>query len=102
MARERWHGTSNQGPFAFSFAFLGLASKKSCASVNYFTLGRRKRCEPLLRQSSTQAEGNAYAHHIDRNRHRGRNWPDLVGRRDVQVGPPGRLRNEVGRDIGAS
>src|SRR5262249_34514265 len=33
------------------------------------------------------------------NRHSGRDWPDLVGRRDVQLGPRGRLGNEFGLDI---
>ena len=36
---------------------------------------------------------------MDRNRNRGRDWPDLVGRRDVQIGPRGRLGNEFARDI---
>src|SRR6516225_1461990 len=35
------------------------------------------------------------------NRRRGRDWPDLVVRRDVQLGPRGRLGNEFGRDIAA-
>src|SRR5215510_5077079 len=65
-------------------------------------IGAAKKMRALIAPSSTQAEGNAHAYHIHRNRHRGRNWPDLVGRRDVQVGPTGRLRNEVGRDMGAS
>jgi len=30
---------------------------------------------------------------LDRNRYRGRDWPDLVGRRDVRIGPRGRLGN---------
>jgi hypothetical protein len=38
---------------------------------------------------------------MDRNRNRGRDWPDLVGRRDVQIGPRGRLGNEFARDIAA-
>jgi hypothetical protein len=38
---------------------------------------------------------------MDRNRCRGRNWRDLVGRRDVQVGPSEQRGNEVGRDIAA-
>ena len=32
-----------------------------------------------------------------RRRDRGRDWPDLVGRRDVPVGPRGQRGNEVGR-----
>jgi len=36
-----------------------------------------------------------------RNRRRGRDWPDLVVRRDVQLGPRGRLGNEFGRNIAA-
>jgi len=35
------------------------------------------------------------------NRRRGRDWPDLVVRRDVQLGARGRLGNEFGRDIAA-
>jgi hypothetical protein len=35
------------------------------------------------------------------NRRRGRDWPDLVVRRDVQLGPRGRLGNEFGRNIAA-
>ena len=31
----------------------------------------------------------------------GREWPDLVVRRDVQFRPRGRLGNEFGRDIAA-
>src|SRR5215471_12391648 len=33
------------------------------------------------------------------NRRRGRDWPDLVDRRDVQLGPRGRLGNQIGRII---
>ena len=44
-----------------------------------------------------QREANARS---DRgNRRRRRDWPDLVSRCDVQVGPRGRLGNEGGRDI---
>jgi hypothetical protein len=35
------------------------------------------------------------------NRRRGRGWPDLVGRRDVQPGPRGRLGCDFGLDIAA-
>jgi hypothetical protein len=35
------------------------------------------------------------------NRRRGRDWSDLVGRRDVQLGTRGRLGNEFGLDIAA-
>ena len=35
------------------------------------------------------------------HRRRGRDWPDLVRRRDVQLGPRGRLGNEFGLDIAA-
>ena len=34
------------------------------------------------------------------NRRRGRDWPDLVGRRDVELGPRGG-RLGFGRDIAA-
>jgi hypothetical protein len=43
--------------------------------------------------------GDANARVDGGNRHRGRDWPDLVGRRDVQLGPHGRLG--FGRDIAA-
>jgi len=33
------------------------------------------------------------------NRRRGRDWPDLVGRRDVELAPRGRL--DFGGDIAA-
>src|SRR5262245_4704547 len=54
-----------------------LASK----SVNYFTLGGEKICNPL----SASSMGNANAR-MD-NRRRGRDRPDLVVRRGVEVGP---------------
>src|SRR5262245_11108794 len=60
MARFRISGgmgLATKGSFAFSFAFLGLVSKKSCASVNCLTLGRRKRCEPLVRQAQRRQRG---------------------------------------------
>ena len=45
--------------------------------------------------------GDANARVDGGNRCRGRDWPDLVGRRDVQLGPRGRLGNELGLDIAA-
>ena len=38
------------------------------------------------------------------NRHRDRDWPNLVGRRDVKLGPRGRLRfaRDIGRAISAA
>ena len=56
------------------------------------TLGRKKYASPIS-PSSTRL--------MDRNRNCGRDWPDLVGRRDVQIGPRGRLGNEFARDIAA-
>src|SRR5262245_12936459 len=50
-------------------------------SVNYFTLGGEKICNPL----SASSMGNANAR-MD-NRRRGRDRPDLVVRRGVEVGP---------------
>jgi hypothetical protein len=79
---------------AISFRFLVLCFKKFCASVNYLLSGRRKIFEPL---SATQREGDANARMDGGNR--GRDWPDLVGRRDVQFGPRGRFG--CGRDIAA-
>jgi hypothetical protein len=71
--------------------------QKLLGSVNYFTLGRAKTCEPL-RASSMRRRGDSNAR-VD-NRRRGRDWPNLVGRRDVELGPRGRLG--FGRDIAAS
>jgi hypothetical protein len=79
------------------FAFL-VSLQKFCASVNYLTLGLQKICEPRS-ASSTPLGGDANARVDGGNRHRGRDWPDLVGRRDVQLGPHGRLG--FGRDIAA-
>ena len=45
--------------------------------------------------------GDANARMVRGNRRRGRDWPDLVGRRDVQLGPRGQLGNEFGLDIAA-
>ena len=44
-------------------------------------------------------QGEANARRDRGNRRRRRDWPDLVSRCDV--GPRGRLGNEVGRDIAA-
>jgi hypothetical protein len=88
-------------PFiAISFAFLGSCFKKFCACVNYLTLGRRKNVRALS-ASSTRRRGDANARMDGGNRRRGRDWPDLVVRRDVQLGPRGRLGNEFGLDIAA-
>jgi len=83
---------------AISFAFLGSCFKKFCACVNYLTLGRRKNVRALS-ASSTRRRGDANARMDGGNRRRGRDWPDLVVRRDVQLGPRGRLGNEFGLDI---
>jgi hypothetical protein len=72
--------------------------QKICASVNNLTTGGEKMCEPLL-ASSTRRRGDANARMDGGTRRRGRDRPDLVGRRDVQLGPRGRLGNEFGRDI---
>ena len=54
-----------------------------------------KHCEPphigatKYRQSSTRGRGDANA--VLDNRHRDRDWPNLVVRRDVKLGPCGRL-----------
>jgi hypothetical protein len=50
----------------------------------------------IISPSSREAERKCNAHRI-RYRRRGRDWPDLVGRRDVPVGSPGERGNEVGR-----
>ena len=44
---------------------------------------------------------NANARMDSGNRRRGRDWPDLVGRRDIQLGPRGWLGNEFGLNIAA-
>jgi hypothetical protein len=85
---------------AISFVFHGPCFKKFCASVNNLTTGGEKMCELLL-ASSTRRRGDANARMDGGNRRRGRDWADLVGRRDVQLGPRGRLGNEFGRDIAA-
>jgi hypothetical protein len=54
----------------------------------------------LYRQAQCDIRGDANAR-MDWNRRRGRDWPDLDGRRDVQLGPGGRLGNEFGLDIAA-
>jgi hypothetical protein len=41
-------------------------------------------------------DANAYMH---RNRRRGRNWPDLVGRRDVKGGPRAHGGNIFDRNV---
>jgi hypothetical protein len=84
-------------PLYISFAYLGLCFKKFCVSVNYLTWGRRKNMRTLS-ASSTRHRGGANARMHGRNRRRGRNWPDVVGRRDVQLGPRGG-RPGFGRDI---
>src|SRR5215831_15746076 len=75
-------------------------SKKFCALVNYLTLWRRKKMQ-VSSTSSTRRRGDANARMDGGNRRRGRDWPDLVVRRDVQLGPRGRPGNEFGRDIAA-
>jgi len=83
---------------AIFFASLGPCFKKFCAFVNYLTLRRRKNVRaPIGKLNARRGDSNA---RMDRgNRRRGRDWPDLVGRRDVQLGPRGRLGNEFGLDI---
>ena len=54
-----------------------------------------------LSASSTRVEGMQMARMDRGNRRRGRDWPDLVGRRDVQLGPRGWLGNEFGLNIAA-
>jgi predicted DNA-binding ribbon-helix-helix protein len=62
-------------------------------------VGAAKSMRASISPSSTRCRGVANARRDCGNRHRGRDRPDLVGRCDVQVGPLGRLGNEVGRDI---
>jgi hypothetical protein len=76
--------------------FSGRAAK----TVNYLTLERRKICDPLF-ANSTRRRGEANARMDGGNGRCGSDWPDLVGCCDVQVGPRGRLGNEVGSDIAA-
>jgi len=65
------------------------------SGVNCFTLARRKVCEhEITRPKSCRGDANARS---DRNHYRGRDWPDLVGGRDVQVGPGAKRGNEFGR-----
>jgi hypothetical protein len=81
---------------AILFASSALASK-NFAHCELSHAGAAKNMRPPISPSSTRRRGDANAR-MDGNRHRGRDWPDLVGRCDVQVGPPRRLGNEVGRN----
>ena len=63
-------------------------------------IGAAKKYASPCRQAHRDI-GNANARMDGGNRRRGRDWPILVGRRDVQLGARGRLGNELGRDIAA-
>ena len=55
----------------------------------------------MVSRHAPRPDGNAVGManaHMHRNRRRGRDWPDLVGRCDVQVGPR-EQRRHVGCDI---
>jgi len=57
-------------------------------------------CQPDMARLNATQRGDANAHR-NRNLSGGSDWPDLVGCCDVQVGPRGRLGNEVGGNIAA-
>jgi hypothetical protein len=59
----------------------------------------KKYASPIGKLNATYRDANARVD--DGNRRRGRDWPNLVGRRDVQLGPRGRLGNELSLDIAA-
>jgi hypothetical protein len=56
--------------------------------------GALKNMGDSISPSSTRRRGKANAHR-DRYRRRGRDWPDLVGRSDVRVGPRGQRRRRA-------
>jgi hypothetical protein len=56
--------------------------------------GALKNMGASISPSSTRRRGKANAHR-DRYRRRGRDWPDLVGRSDVRVGPRGQRRRRA-------
>jgi hypothetical protein len=56
--------------------------------------GALKNMGASISPSSTRRRGKANAHR-DRYRRRGRDWPDLVGRSDVRVGPHGQGRRRA-------
>jgi hypothetical protein len=79
--------------------FLGLCFK-NLGICELPHIGAAKKYANPLSASSTRRRGDANARmDASGNRRRGRDWPDLVGRRDVELGPPGRLG--FGRDITA-
>ena len=62
--------------------FLGLCFKKNLGICELPHVGTE-----ALSANSRRRKGDANA--CMDNRHRGRDWPDLVGRRDVELGPRG-------------
>jgi hypothetical protein len=79
--------------------FLGLCFK-NLGICELPHIGATKKYANPLSASSTRRRGDANARMDGSgNRRRGRDWPDLVGRRDVELGPRGRLG--FGRDIAA-
>src|SRR5262245_5979239 len=75
----------------------GARAAKLLREVTCFTFWRRETCETLCRQAqATEGMHNADVH---RTRHRCCDWPDLVGRRDVEVGPPTYRGHENDRDL---
>src|SRR5262249_25937806 len=82
---------------ALTFARLrsALAPKRICELPHVGAA--KKYASPSA--SSTRRRGDANARMDSGNRRRGRDWPDLVVRRHVQLGPRGWLGNEFGRDI---
>jgi len=90
-------------PFARSFHFFCFPRpwlQKILRIRELPHVGPAKICEPLS-ASSTRRRGDANARMDGGNRRCSRDWPDLVDRRDVQLGPRGRLGNEFGRNIAA-
>ena len=86
-------------PFSQFLVPSSALLQKLCASVNYLTLRLRKKCKSLS-AAQRDEEGMQNARVDGGNRRGSRDWPDVVGRRDVQLGPGGG-RFGFGRDIAA-
>src|SRR5262249_38655639 len=77
------------------------AASKNLAICEPSYIRAAKKMRAPISPSSTQRRGEANASMDGGNLRRGRHWPDLVGRGDVQIGPRGRLGNEFGHAIAA-
>ena len=89
-------GLATQAPLHFLLPSSGLFQKKLriCELPH---VGVATDMRALFAPSSTRRRGEANARRDDGNGRCGRDWPDLVGRGDVQVGACAERGNEVGR-----